>query len=237
MTTLTNEQVVGELGWSLQIMADLNDGRVPMYWRPPYGDVDNRVRAIAKGVFGLHTVTWSQDTGDWNLDQGRSTTVQSISDTYKTWLADRSTGLNVLHHEVRESQVDAFKAVYPALTGGWKVQNIADAFGRPWYQNALTANSSVTSMAIGAAAPSLSAAASSASASVSSAAASSVGSASSVPSASSVSSATPASSSARSSVSTAAASQTAVLSTGAGTMIRAPILAAMLVAGGTFAFL
>ena len=52
-------------------------GRVPRYWRPPYGDSDMRVRSIAKEaslkicaclriltnlqVFGLETVIWNQE--------------------------------------------------------------------------------------------------------------------------------------------------------------------------------
>lgn len=59
MTTRTNEQVVGELGWTMQIIADVTGGHIPAFWRPPYGDVDNRVRAIAKEVFGLTTVLWN----------------------------------------------------------------------------------------------------------------------------------------------------------------------------------
>ena len=38
-------------GWASQIVLDAT-GKVPMYFRPPEGDVDNRVRAIAK-VLGL----------------------------------------------------------------------------------------------------------------------------------------------------------------------------------------
>ena len=152
----------------MQIMADLNEGRIPMYWRPPFGDVDNRVRAIAKQVFGLETVIWSHDSKDWNLDQGRDTTVASIADVYRGWLSDRSQGLNVLHHEVRESQVDAFKGVHPALTEGWEVKNIADAWGRPWYQNAATGNSTIDSMEVGDAALAVSTSSGSASVSASS---------------------------------------------------------------------
>jgi hypothetical protein len=60
VTTLSNNDVVAELGWTMQIISDLTGGRLPLYWRPPFGDVDNRVRAIAKGVFGLETVPWNQ---------------------------------------------------------------------------------------------------------------------------------------------------------------------------------
>ena len=40
---------------------DSQGGRLPRYWRPPYGDADNRVRAIAKELFGLQTVFWNQE--------------------------------------------------------------------------------------------------------------------------------------------------------------------------------
>jgi peptidoglycan/xylan/chitin deacetylase (PgdA/CDA1 family) len=134
---LTNEQIVGELGWSLQIMANLNGGRIARFWRPPYGDVDNRVRAIAKGVFGLETVVWTHDTGDWNLDQGGRYTVDSIVTEFNTWLADKSQGINSLEHEVREHQPEVFKRVYPrAKQLGWEIGNVADIFGMEWYQNA-----------------------------------------------------------------------------------------------------
>ena len=42
----------------LQIILDLSDGRVPKFWRPPTGDMDNRVRAIAREVFGLTRMNW-----------------------------------------------------------------------------------------------------------------------------------------------------------------------------------
>lgn len=61
MTTLTNEEVLGELGWTMQLIHNSTGGRIPKYWRPPYGDSDNRVRAIAKEVFGLTTVIWNQE--------------------------------------------------------------------------------------------------------------------------------------------------------------------------------
>jgi chitin deacetylase len=50
MTTLTNEEVVAELGYTMEIIRNSTGGRVPKYWRPPYGDADNRVNAIAREV-------------------------------------------------------------------------------------------------------------------------------------------------------------------------------------------
>ena len=218
----------------MQIMADLNDGRIPMYWRPPFGDVDNRVRAIAKQVFGLETVTWNQDSSDWRLDQGQGTTVQTITEAYTGWLANKAQGLNVLHHEVRESQIDAFKAIHPALTSGWELKNIADAWGKPWYLNAATGNDTVQSMAVGGAGQAVSAssgastAASSATTAAASSAASSVSAASA--SMSVVSSAAPS----VSGVSNAAASVRP--SSGVG-RVKVPIGGVMAVMGGLVLFI
>jgi chitin deacetylase len=37
MTTLTNEEVLGQLGWTMEIIHNSTGGRLPKYWRPPYG--------------------------------------------------------------------------------------------------------------------------------------------------------------------------------------------------------
>lgn len=59
MTSLTNDQIVAELKWTEKAIFDAI-GVTPLYWRPPYGDVDNRVRAIATQL-GYKTAIWTQD--------------------------------------------------------------------------------------------------------------------------------------------------------------------------------
>ena len=61
MSTLSNAQVVAELGWTMQLIYTSTGGRLARYWRPPYGDTDARVDAIAKAVFGLTTVIWNHE--------------------------------------------------------------------------------------------------------------------------------------------------------------------------------
>lgn len=39
---------------------------IPRYFRPPFGGMDNRVRAIAR-QFGLQAVLWDRDSFDWQL--------------------------------------------------------------------------------------------------------------------------------------------------------------------------
>ncbi len=61
MTTLSNADVVAQLGWTLQVIYNSTGGRLARYWRPPYGDTDVRVVAIAKEVFGLTAIVWNHE--------------------------------------------------------------------------------------------------------------------------------------------------------------------------------
>ncbi len=58
LTTLTNEQIVAELGWSKQVIKQ-TIGVTPLYMRPPYGDIDDRVRAICKAMT-LTPIIWTR---------------------------------------------------------------------------------------------------------------------------------------------------------------------------------
>jgi peptidoglycan/xylan/chitin deacetylase (PgdA/CDA1 family) len=61
MTTLTNLEVVAELGWTMEIIHNSTGGRLPRFWRPPFGDSDVRVHAIAREVFGMTGILWNQE--------------------------------------------------------------------------------------------------------------------------------------------------------------------------------
>ena len=61
MTTLSNEDVVAQLAWTMELIHNSTGGRVPRFWRPPFGDTDVRVSAIAAEVLGLITVVWNQE--------------------------------------------------------------------------------------------------------------------------------------------------------------------------------
>jgi hypothetical protein len=54
---LTTEQVVAELGWARKAIKDVL-GVTPTLMRPPYGDIDDRVRAISLAM-GMVPVIWT----------------------------------------------------------------------------------------------------------------------------------------------------------------------------------
>jgi peptidoglycan/xylan/chitin deacetylase (PgdA/CDA1 family) len=47
-------------------------GVTPTCWRPPFGDIDDRIRAIAAAL-GLQSILWKYDSFDWKVNAGGAT--------------------------------------------------------------------------------------------------------------------------------------------------------------------
>ncbi|KAI9513314.1 carbohydrate esterase family 4 protein [Russula earlei] len=138
MTALSNADVTAQLGWSLQIIYNSTGGRLARYWRPPYGDVDARVAAIALEVFGLQTIVWNRDTSDWSLGLPGGTSPQAVGSNMQQWLSGpQNPGLIILEHELTDYSVQAFMTAYPlAKQYNWNVQSLASVVGTNGaYQN------------------------------------------------------------------------------------------------------
>jgi len=150
MTTQTDEQLLLELGMTLQIIHDSTNGRVPAYWRPPYGDSDVRVVAIAYYVFHLTTVIWNQDSNDWQIGEptGAAFTDASVTASLTGWLTGpKSPGLFILEHELSNDTVNCFINTYPLhASNGWISKGIPDVLAHAWYQNAQNATSPMVAL-------------------------------------------------------------------------------------------
>jgi len=142
MTTLSNEDVVAQLAWTMELIHNSTGGRVPKFWRPPFGDTDVRVSAIASEVLGLTTVIWNHDTEDWTLTSNGTTPAQ-IHTNMQTWLTGPKTpGLIILEHELSDESVQAFIDNYPLIgANGWNPVSVAqlDGLEEP-YQNPQVTN-------------------------------------------------------------------------------------------------
>ncbi|KAG0228324.1 chitin deacetylase [Actinomortierella wolfii] len=139
MTSLTNEEIVAEIKWAEQIVYDVT-GLKAKYWRPPYGDVDNRVRAIARQL-GYKTVIWTKewDSNDWQLPDKTITTKQ----VYRNFKWALSTipklkyGPITLEHDLFDSNVNvAGNLLDMGMAKGLQPMDIARCVGDPSpYQN------------------------------------------------------------------------------------------------------
>ncbi|GJN87872.1 hypothetical protein Rhopal_000827-T1 [Rhodotorula paludigena] len=161
MTALDDLGVIGELGWTIQVIFD-RSGYIPRFWRPPFGDADARVRAIATEVFGLRLVGWDRDSNDWCTNPGApavSCAQKGVTDQaglereLRGWATgSKSPGPIGLQHENGPHPVNAFINTYPVfIQNGWNAMAVPDLFDEPWYLNAARNGSTIdTSVAIGA---------------------------------------------------------------------------------------
>ncbi|GAW08125.1 carbohydrate esterase family 4 protein [Lentinula edodes] len=120
MTTFASEDAFAELWYSVRMqMIKLVVGVTPTCWRPPYGDVDDRIRAIANAL-GLQTIMWEYDTADASVD-GKTITDQTVVDNYNSFIqkaeggAFNSTGTILLTHELNNFTMSEAVSFYPQL--------------------------------------------------------------------------------------------------------------------------
>lgn len=112
LTSLSNEQIVAELGWTRKAIQEVT-GVTPTTMRPPLGDIDDRVRAITLAM-GMVPIMWSRtsaggtfDTNDWKIPGGKEDGVASF-EAIKTLVTEASkleTGFIVLQHDLYDSSV------------------------------------------------------------------------------------------------------------------------------------
>jgi len=92
-------------------------GFSPRCWRPPFGDVDDRVRTIAWALDML-TVIWDEDTNDWQLGTAvgdvSATVIQQNFD-YIIGNVSQEHGIVVLDHELSIDIANMWIENYPTI--------------------------------------------------------------------------------------------------------------------------
>jgi len=138
LTTLSNEQIIAELGWTKKVIKDIT-GVTPNTMRPPYGDIDDRVRAISMAM-GLTPIIWTSanggsfDTNDWHIPSGLSSSeVLNSFDQILDTAGTLSTGFIVLAHDLYQQTVDlAIGYVLPdAQARKFNMMSIVDCLKKP----------------------------------------------------------------------------------------------------------
>ncbi|KAJ3995355.1 carbohydrate esterase family 4 protein [Lentinula boryana] len=118
LTTFSSEDAFAELWYAMQ-MIKLVVGVTPTCWRPPYGDVDDRIRSIAHAL-GLQTIMWEYDTADASVD-GKTITDQTVENNYNDFIqkaesgAFNLTGTILLTHELNNFTMSEAVSFYPQL--------------------------------------------------------------------------------------------------------------------------
>jgi len=66
-------------------------GVTPTCFRPPYGDIDDRVRAVAKAL-GLRVILWTTDSFDWEVGATPGVTPAMVDANYQNLINGAQNG-------------------------------------------------------------------------------------------------------------------------------------------------
>ncbi|KAJ7189935.1 hypothetical protein B0H12DRAFT_1246494 [Mycena haematopus] len=90
MTATSNEGAFAELWYAMKAIK-LVTGVTPTCWRPPYGDVDDRIRYIATQL-GLETIIWKYDSNDW-AEGTNGVTQADVQANYDALMSNATAGV------------------------------------------------------------------------------------------------------------------------------------------------
>ncbi|KAF9907781.1 chitin deacetylase [Lobosporangium transversale] len=151
LTTLSNQQIVAELKWTEKAVFDITGLRMK-YMRPPYGDIDNRVRAIVKKL-GYIVVDWTSDDYDsrdvaLNANpSGLDAALRRMTNNLMTYGANPGAkGIITLEHDLYPVTIKFAQAIVPVgAQAKLKVTSVADCLGdaNP-YQNSVNLPTNTT---------------------------------------------------------------------------------------------
>ncbi|KAJ3251694.1 chitin deacetylase [Chytriomyces hyalinus] len=122
LTSLTDDQIIAEFVLGAKSIADTL-GVYPKYFRPPYGESDQRVIRLAATV-GLTSVVWSADSGDSvdEVDISETLTNEIVPANFARFVAEHRDQDISLQHDLREYEAKiASTAMDILLTGGYNI--------------------------------------------------------------------------------------------------------------------
>ncbi|KZP20100.1 carbohydrate esterase family 4 protein [Athelia psychrophila] len=147
MTAFESSAAFAELWYTMQAIK-LVVGVTPKCWRPPFGDVDDRIRAIATAL-NLTTIVWQYDSNDWQVGApGSTVTSQQVDQNYQNLITSagngtfNTAGTIMLTHELTNYTMQEAINWYPKLKAAFK-SIVPVGVGMNWTQPYVETNYSL----------------------------------------------------------------------------------------------
>jgi len=138
LTALTNEELFAELYYTKVAIKKVT-GVTTQCWRPPYGDVDDRVRTFAHALELGPAFLWKWDTNDWQVAEPGGSVLAKAS--YDAILGNETTspiGMMVLSHESTPTitalwiaHYEKIKATFKHVVSGHACLNLTQPYSEP----------------------------------------------------------------------------------------------------------
>ncbi|KAI8815162.1 hypothetical protein BJ742DRAFT_670544 [Cladochytrium replicatum] len=155
-TNLTNAQLVAEIKYTERRIYEIT-GQIPQFFRPPYGDIDDRVRAIVSAL-GYRMVHWTTEPTSFDSEDTTVGTNQTlfnkIASTVANWasLPATTAGFITLDHEISNTTVALDLVMLKAIAAkkaagglGISPQPVGQCLGISAYRSASTAGTATVS--------------------------------------------------------------------------------------------
>ncbi len=105
LTYMTDEEALSDITKTAEMIKKIT-GKAPAVVRAPYGDIDDRIKALGKGL-GICFAGWSLDTMDWS-----TLSADKVFEEIKEKVKD---GDIIICHDCHESTAVAMEKVIPYL--------------------------------------------------------------------------------------------------------------------------
>lgn len=149
LTTLSNIQIVGQVKYTEALIYRAT-GRIPTFFRPPYGDMDDRVRGIVSAL-GYTIVVWNYDSRDASVGTSPES-ANGVFDNIKNRIENNSDGFISLQHDWNTFLAGIAVRVLDFIVqkrrdgGGIPVKPVAvgECIGKRWYREGLDVSTTTT---------------------------------------------------------------------------------------------
>jgi len=133
LTSQSDEQIIAELKWTEAAIKQAV-GLTPKYMRPPFGDYDDRVRAIATQL-GYKVVIWDRDTNDWMSADDKSFQLTWIEGNFTQWVTKQATTGHIsLEHDLYKQTAERAQIALSIVTqAGFNIKPVAVCLGEKPY--------------------------------------------------------------------------------------------------------
>ncbi|KAI8815163.1 hypothetical protein BJ742DRAFT_782568 [Cladochytrium replicatum] len=158
-TNLTNAQLIAEIRYTERRIFEAI-GKVPTMFRPPYGDMDDRVRAIVSAL-GYRIVVWTApdfESGDTGATAAGTATYTTVVNKTQSWaqLPASAPGFISLQHDINNvttsiaiATVDSIRAAKAANALNVKPMPAGQCAGIGAYTDSLNGTATTTTTPTG----------------------------------------------------------------------------------------
>ncbi|KAI9208375.1 uncharacterized protein BJ171DRAFT_596152 [Polychytrium aggregatum] len=160
LTACTNEQIVAEIKYTEAIIYNAT-GQVPNFFRPPYGDIDDRVRAVLNALGYTITIWIEDDTAADQSSTSAALATKLINQATSTWFPNSSVSFVSLSHDIDPFTSGVVLGILEYVQQHrseikLNIEPVGTCVNKPWYrsgisglQNATTTTASVSASRTG----------------------------------------------------------------------------------------